>query len=334
MKYNRKQYMSKAKEFEKQIARIYKVLTDDFAEVTWNDKIPDPDNPKQLRQIDITIKRNNEITHIECRSHNVPQNTKWIEELYGRKVSLQATSMIAVSDSCFTKGAIQKAKKLGIFLCKLSKLSEIEIKNWGKKSRIKLYYYALSNISFCFAFHSIKRIKTKDVAAELNSKPEYIDALFNELKYRFNSQRDFHFPYCFRLLAEAHKLELCGKKVKSASVQGEVNEIIYEFECPFVYEYCTAGECLDTSIANIEKAGDMDIEIIKTQNGLVSICFDISSAPQAPVNSILAGIVEFQEIPSRKDKPPHFSVIGSPEQKVYLNEASFSIIEHKNLNMR
>lgn len=88
--------MTEAADFEKQIARIYNLLVDGTAEVTWNDKVPDPDNPKQLRQIDITIKKNNEITHVECRSHKAPQNTKWIEELFGRKISLKATAMIAV----------------------------------------------------------------------------------------------------------------------------------------------------------------------------------------------------------------------------------------------
>jgi len=125
---------SKAEKFEKQIKRIHDALIQDHAAVTWNDKIPDPDNPTQLRQIDITVKRNGEITHIECRSHQVPQGSKWVEELYGRKVSLQAVAMIGVSDSGFTKGAIKKAKRLGVFLCNLGQLSTEGIESWGKKT--------------------------------------------------------------------------------------------------------------------------------------------------------------------------------------------------------
>ena len=53
----------KAEKFEKQIKRIHDALVQDHAEVKWNDKIPDPDNPKQLRQIDITVKKNGEIIH-------------------------------------------------------------------------------------------------------------------------------------------------------------------------------------------------------------------------------------------------------------------------------
>ena len=220
--------MSKASEFEKQISRIYKLLVNNYAEVTWNDKLPDPDNPKQPRQIDITIKNGSKITHVECRSHKNPQNTKWIEELIGRKISLEADTMIAVSDSGFTKGAILKAKKYGIFLRNLSEITIDEVSIWGRITAISIHYYVLSNISFRFTFSNIKNISTQNVADELSRKPEYVDALFNTLKYRFNSQRDIQFPYCFRLALKAHDMTLCQEVVCGASVQGEVDEIV----CP------------------------------------------------------------------------------------------------------
>lgn len=39
-------------EFERQIRRIHQILVQDYGVVIWNDKIPDPDNPEQNRQID------------------------------------------------------------------------------------------------------------------------------------------------------------------------------------------------------------------------------------------------------------------------------------------
>ena len=42
------------------------------------------------------------------------QDVKWIEELIGRKQSLRADSVIAVSSAGFTDGAILKAKAFGI----------------------------------------------------------------------------------------------------------------------------------------------------------------------------------------------------------------------------
>ena len=73
----------------------------------WNDRIPDPDNPNQPRQIDITVIWDNELTIIECRIHNRKQDVNWIEELMGRRVSLKADAVIAVSASGFTDGAIR-----------------------------------------------------------------------------------------------------------------------------------------------------------------------------------------------------------------------------------
>ncbi len=99
-----------SREDEQQTARILDILKEQGAEVTWNDKIPDPDNPEQPRQIDVTIKRDNLLTIAECRLHGRPQDVKWIEELYGRRVSLRASSVIAVSSSGFTSGAIASSR--------------------------------------------------------------------------------------------------------------------------------------------------------------------------------------------------------------------------------
>jgi hypothetical protein len=53
--------------FEQRIHRIHELIDGTDAEVTWNDRIPDPDNPKRSRQIDITIKRGATLTLVECR---------------------------------------------------------------------------------------------------------------------------------------------------------------------------------------------------------------------------------------------------------------------------
>lgn len=317
--------MSKAKEFEQQISRIYEVLSSETAEVTWNDKIPDPDNPKQLRQIDITLKRYDEITHIECRSHKSPQDTKWIEELYGRKISLKAKAIIAVSNSGFTKGAVLKANKLGVFLRSLNNLSKQEILSWGRTTAISIHYYVLNNISFRFTFKNMNNVTAQGVAGELIKKPEYINALFNNMKYRFNQQRDFYFPYCFRLEMEAYNMKLCDTPVHGASVQGEVDELVYKTKCPSIFEFRSNDKENNRPIAKVERSENIKAEIITANNGLASIHFDLSSSPQAPLNSILAGIFEFDSITTMKGSAPMFSIIGSHEQHVNLTYANFTV---------
>lgn len=124
--------MTKASDaFEQQIHRLHELVDGTDAEVTWNDRIPDPDNPKQPRQIDITIRRGDALTIVECRIHQERQDVKWIEELIGRRISLQAASVIAVSASGFTEGAIKKAQAHGIFLRDLEQLTPAEIEQWG-----------------------------------------------------------------------------------------------------------------------------------------------------------------------------------------------------------
>ena len=39
--------------FEKQIQRTHDLIEQPGSMVTWNDHLPDPDNPEQARQIDV-----------------------------------------------------------------------------------------------------------------------------------------------------------------------------------------------------------------------------------------------------------------------------------------
>jgi hypothetical protein len=64
--------MKASKAFEQQIHRILELLEGSGAEVTWDDHIPDPDNPSRLRQIDITIRRDGKLTLVACLSSPSP----------------------------------------------------------------------------------------------------------------------------------------------------------------------------------------------------------------------------------------------------------------------
>ena len=57
----------KSDEFEFMIARIHEILESENANVEWNDKVPDPDNPSQLRQIDVSVRNGRMFNIIECR---------------------------------------------------------------------------------------------------------------------------------------------------------------------------------------------------------------------------------------------------------------------------
>lgn len=320
---------SASKEFELQIKRINDVLVQDHADVTWNDRIPDPDNPKQPRQIDITIRRNGDLTHIECRDHKVPQGSKWIEELYGRKISLNAFAMVGVSSSGFTEGAIKKAKRLGIFLCNLSSLTDKEVQSWGKKTKVKFYYYLFSNLEITYFLKSIKGLKPKDVEQYIYSKPEYNDGLFNKIKYSFNENKNFIHPYGFKfskIIAE--NVQIIGRKVKVISLRGDVDKIWFEYECPATLSFHSPNS-KTSQIASVEKTNGGELEIIKSTSGFSKVDFDLSIIPPGPPNSVFAGIFQFSKLPGSKKYPPQFNVIGTQEKEVFINDAKLVIAELK-----
>src|SRR5580700_5888368 len=111
---------------ERQVFRIHELLMRSHTDVTWNDHIPDPDNPAQMRQIDITIRRDGGLTIIECRLSRRRQDVKWIEELIGRRQSLGAQEIIGVASAGFTQGAQKKAVRYGVRLRDLKQLSDEE----------------------------------------------------------------------------------------------------------------------------------------------------------------------------------------------------------------
>lgn len=138
---------STSKALEQLAVRIHKLIEPSGATVTWNEHISDPDTGSS-RQIDGVIKRNGKIIHIECRDHNTPQDVMWIEELIGRRESLRADGIIAVSLSGFGQPALAKAKAKGIVTRTLSEMTDAEINSWGKSAKLVTNYFKISELEF------------------------------------------------------------------------------------------------------------------------------------------------------------------------------------------
>jgi hypothetical protein len=172
--------MRKSTAFERQVRRIYELIAESGSEVTWNDHIGDPDNPPRTRQIDVTVRRNGALTLVECRLRKVPQDVQWIECLIGRRISLGAQSVIAVSSSGFTYGALAKARQYGIITRDLQRLTDKEVESWGQRIELILYYYQYSDleVSLGFSPESIPTTKIDELKAELRWHP-CVQSLFN-----------------------------------------------------------------------------------------------------------------------------------------------------------
>ena len=230
-------------EFEQQIHRICELLADSGAEVTWNDHIPDPENPAQPRQIDVTIKRGDALTLVECRQHKSRQNVKWIEELIGRRVSLGAQSVIAVSSSGFTEGAVNKARKHGIILRDLQKLTEQEVTGWGQRVSITLFFYQYSDLraSFVFTPESILKLDSEVLKHELRSHP-CMQSLFNAAAQKLGelnllANKQFGHKVEFSLRLEFPGLRICGEPLLEVLFSGSTRLIALDVAAPVVYGY-------------------------------------------------------------------------------------------------
>ncbi|MFO1143518.1 MAG: restriction endonuclease [Amaricoccus sp.] len=114
-------------EFEQLVQRVFLALEATANKVTWNPPFVDPDTG-QTRQIDVEILRPDGATvHVECRFRGRSQDVQWVEELIGRRHSLQVDGMMAVSANGFTEPAYEKAKAYGIQTWDLPTLFEIGI---------------------------------------------------------------------------------------------------------------------------------------------------------------------------------------------------------------
>lgn len=171
------------------MSQITTLLEGDKAEVTWNEKIADPDNPSQQRQIDVLVRKDNLKTLIECRLHKAPQDVKWIEELIGRQLSLRAHAIIAVSSSGFTKGAIAKAKQFGINLRNVDELSSNEILTWSRPIKLSLFYWRFINFKLDLFFDSndLESLNKLTVMDELKKHPYLHNLLTTHFNIKDNS---------------------------------------------------------------------------------------------------------------------------------------------------
>lgn len=234
---------AESKAFELQVHRIHELLESTEADVTWNDCIIDPDNPGRGRQIDITIRKDGKVTLVECRLHRTPQDVTWIEELFGRRVSLGADSVIAVSSSGFTKGAKSKAQRFGIILRDLRDLTDIEVSNWGRTVALTVYFYQYADLELSLFFdrRSIPNLDDEKLKAELkvyrgnqslfNAAAEQLDTL--HLVADENTARTATFQLCLQL----EDFCLCGEPVVEVGFSGRAELVTREIVCPVVCAY-------------------------------------------------------------------------------------------------
>jgi hypothetical protein len=277
-----------SRSFEQQVHRIHELLSDTDAIVTWNDRILDPDSEGRGRQIDVTVRRGEHLTLIECRSHKAPQDVTWIEELIGRRISLRANAVIAVSASGFSAGAIAKGNTHNIALRDLRELSDTEIANWGRSITLTIHFFQYRNLTLALGFSptDTKAITRECLTSSLPGHPALV-TIFNKaarvLGLRLTpAVESQNLSFDFAVSGAFDNVSLCEKRLVQARLHGSAGLLSQQVKCPVVSAYGDPS----TSAANREVAVqsfDLGDTSIVHKGKRVSMHLDLSLVKTPPL---------------------------------------------------
>lgn len=313
--------MSASLEFEQQVKRIHALVEQPDSVITWNDHLPDPDNPEQLRQIDISIKKGGTLTLVECRIHKKKQDVKWIEELIGRRLSLQADALIAVSASGFTSGAIKKAATYGIFLRDLLTLSDEEIRQWGNKAKIWVEYVRFSNPKLICVFCDLpkEKINLHDAFTQLISKKDLLYMIFERVSKEIDSNKIPKNEAFIQSNLEIPGLNLVGGLVRQIKFSSQIEIIKEEILTPYVLVYDAPTTPVSERDIKFEKVNFGETQIIQTSNK-ASILLDFSSIESPPNAYFLQLTLDMNRVVNS-----HIEAIGLKAPSMLLQDMNLSV---------
>ena len=263
-------------DFEIFIAQVHKLLEGTNATVTWNEKIPDPNNPSQDRQIDITVRKNELFNIIECRHRKNKQDVNWIEELIGRRMSLNASSITGVSSSGFTKGAINKARAYGIILSEIKNVPAEFIINWTRGMHIKLYFLRFDSYKLKLFIDKglTNKLDDNEVKRELLARSYIHDLSPSGLDFPEIKEEKYE-SVKFKYSGEPTGINIDGILIKSFIAEGEAYLETISLSMPSHLAYIDPGASVDTSCVIIQNFNFGKTRIINDNNN-IALYLDLS----------------------------------------------------------
>lgn len=172
-------------EFEKKVTNIIRLLQGNGAKVEWNEKIKDPSNPNQTRQIDISITRNGKKYHMECRHRTSPQDVQWIEQLVGRRITLGVDGVAGVSSSGFSKTAKKTASNFGVSLWSLSEFNAVDALFWVENFRFSMTRYKIKRVALLFKLKGNESVE--EAYSEISSVCKASSGIWRNLEINLNN---------------------------------------------------------------------------------------------------------------------------------------------------
>ncbi|KAB0685591.1 restriction endonuclease [Burkholderia territorii] len=251
------------RKFEEQVARIESALSGSLASIKSPDFLIDVDT-REPREVDAVMRVNAGSTTLligfECRKRNTPQDVTWIEQLIGKRSSLNLDKLIAVSAEGFTPAAMEKAKKNGIEFRQLSEMKAA----------------ALDELRNTISFHGYNftaLLKKLSLKLDANGRPRgaaerhlhsamRVHGFDVTLMHRYSD----HMPISLKQFV----VELCGKMEKERVGLRETNPVIkvkLTFPTPNYYYFCDEEKYPIRGV-------DLDLDL---KNGILNFPIDSAS---------------------------------------------------------
>jgi hypothetical protein len=219
---------------------------------------------------------------VECRIE--PQDVTWIEELMGRRLSLKADAVIAVSACGFTNTARDKANAHGIHLRDFAGLRDAEIQNWGRTRTLMLRFCELTQVTLTVRANEPSPPERPQLTdAEGNAPSPLIwRLLYQSIMQRLDQDKWSGIPVTMNAAVEA-KLLVNGKPPASMALSAKVRRISQTVRLASVFEY--ADPITETSHAEVGRYALGGSEIIEDrENVAMTIIFQASPCPPAPAS--------------------------------------------------
>jgi Restriction endonuclease len=261
--------------FEQQIERIHRLLEESDASVTWNDRVPDPDNPDQARQIDILIELDGKVTHVECRIHKKPQDVKWIEELIGRRASLRVDTIIAVSSSGFTDGAVKKAAQFAIPLRTLQDLTEEEVRVWSLATGAKAIFYEFTDTVISFNLPPLTRLPWPAKILTDDAKPINWRELFKLVMDRVHEDEELDNCTKHLTIELFAPLLVSGIRPTKMDLSCAIRRVTRELPLDVILKYLAIDDTA-SSMAHVFKYDQGTIEVLQSSDEL-AVVYDMTT---------------------------------------------------------
>jgi hypothetical protein len=313
--------------FERSIHRIHELIEQPGTEVTWDDRVPDPDNPSRQRQIDISIRRDGRLTLVECRLHQARQDVKWIEELVRRRASLNADGVIAVSESGFTEGAIKKARRFGIVLRDLRDLTSSEVSESGRSHVTLLYFYTYTDVELTLTFQSSGFVMEEaNALAEAFRKSREAAAIFDTVADQADTRKllyrqAFDLAEPFEYTLQTKDFLLAGRLVSTAKIAGRISLVEHEVDGLAVRAYGSPETDGMSRDVFVERFALGETGVVH-DGGAVSFIVDVSSFEMPPLSQLryvrLKGSVE--------NDMASFEVVGIERFQVATGPFNLSLV--------